>query len=154
MFLFGKKKAPETASSLRLPKHPHPLRGWTNFGMYEVHGVNPRTGRSNKKKVEALDEVGARNAAVAAGLTEPFTILEIQRPMATESQIDYGRELGVKITERESSVDASALICMVKDGEAPRNRITADQWAAACSAGVCVSALACQRFYRSVMRRR
>lgn len=150
MFLFGKKK-PEAVAS-RLPRSPHPLRGWTNFGLYEAHGVNPRTGRSNKKTVEALDEAGARAAALAAGLSEPITVSEIQRRMITEAQADCLRKMRVKFSGAESLEDASAMICMVNDREAPADRITEEQWAAACSAGVCISALACQRLYRHCMK--
>ena len=152
MFLFGKKKAPEADSPLRLPKSPHPLRGWTNFGTYEVRGVNTRTGRSNKKTVDALDDAGARAAALAAGLSEPITVLEVQRRRITEAQADLLRRMKVKVTGQETLEDASALICMVNDGEAPGDRITADQWVAACAAGVCVSALSCQRSFRSSMK--
>lgn len=152
MFLFGKKKAQDAESLLRLPKSPHPLRGWTNFGLYEVHGLNTQTGRSNKKKVEALDEAGARSAALAAGLSEPITVSEVQRRMITEAQAGLLRRMNIRFTGHETLEDASAMICMVNDGETPRDRITADQWAAACAAGVCVSALSCQRSYKSSMK--
>ena len=119
------------------------------MGVYEVRGVNPKTGRQNKKRIEAIDEA---TAVAQAGLGAPVSAVEVQRPMATERQIAFGASIGVKITEKESQVDASALICMVQDGEKPVNRITPDQWAAACSAGVCVSALACQKLYKFMMR--
>ena len=51
-----------------LPAHPHPLRGWTNMGVYEVRGVNPKTGRQNKKRIEAIDEA---TAVAQAGLGAP-----------------------------------------------------------------------------------
>ena len=152
MFLFGKKKAPEAVSPFRLPSAPHPLRGWTNMGLYEAHGMNARTGRSNKKMVEALDEAGARAAALAAGLSEPVTVSEVQRRMITEGQIDCLRRMKVKFSGQETMEDASALICMVNDRESVADRITPDQWAAACSAGVLVSAFACQRLYCHSMK--
>ena len=152
MFLFGKKKTPEAGSTLRLPKSPHPLRGWTNFGLYEVHGLNAQTGRSNKKKVDALDEAGAKAAALAAGLSEPITVSEVQRRMITDAQADCLRRMKVGFSGRETLEDASALICMVNDREDPSGRITEDQWEAACAAGVLVSAFACQRLYRSCMK--
>ena len=152
MFLFGKKKAPEAGSPLRLPKSPHPLRGWTNFGTYEVHGPNARTGRSNKKTVDALDDAGARAAALAAGLAEPITVSEVRRRQITEAQADCLRRMKVSFSGCETLEDASALICMVNDREDPSGRITEDQWAAACAAGVLVSAFACQRLYRSCMK--
>lgn len=152
VFLFGKKKAPEVVSPLRLPKSPHPLRGWTNFGLYEAHGTNPKTSRSNKKMVEALDEAGAVAAALTAGLAEPVSVSEIQRRMITDAQADCLRRMKVSFSGAESMEDASALICMVNDREDTGDRITPDQWAAACSAGVLVSALSCQRCYRSCMK--
>lgn len=143
------KKGSAAQAPGAMPVRPHPLRGWTNMGVYEVRGVSPATGRQNKKRVEAVDEAGA---IALSGLGAPVSAVEVQRPMATERQIAFGASLGVKITERESQVDASALISMVQDGERPASRITPDQWAAACAAGACVSALSCQRLYASMMR--
>ena len=134
------KKGSAAQAPGAMPVRPHPLRGWTNMGVYEVRGVSPATGRQNKKRVEAVDEAGA---IALSGLGAPVSAVEVQRPMASR---------GVKITERESQVDASALISMVQDGERPASRITPDQWAAACAAGVCVSALSCQKLYASMMR--
>ena len=50
-----------------IPKAIHPLRGWANLGLYGVHGINPKTGRSNKKTCQCLSENEAKEWALSAG---------------------------------------------------------------------------------------
>jgi hypothetical protein len=156
MFGFGKKKSkeydPMAISGIGIPTSPHPLRGWTNFGMFEVHGLNPSTGRENKRTLEALTSADAKNKALAAGLVEPISVSEVQRPMATERQIAYGKSLGIEITPDMSMVDASASICRVNDGESFRDIISRKQWVDACEAGVVISALSGPKCYLSSMK--
>lgn len=155
MFGFIKKKEPKEYNPLSpfgFPSSPHPLRGWTNFGMFEVHGMNPDTGRENKKIVEALTSSHAREQAASMGLAEPISVKEIQRPMATDRQIAYGESLGINITTDMSMIDASALICRVDDGETFRDRISKEDWFAACRAGVIISALSGPKNYESSMK--
>ena len=156
--LFKKKQKPEPepvviAPSADLKPHfAHPLRGWTNVGLYEVHGVNPKTGRSNKKMIEALSEGQAIAAAAATGLSDPITVWEVPQRMATERQIKLAESLGEDVPAGATLLDASALICRVQDGETEEMAITPEQWAAAWAAGVPMSALAGQKFYRSAMK--
>lgn len=151
MFGFKKKKEYDPAADWPHLK-PHPLRGYTNFGMFEVHGTNPETGRSNKVTVEALDSSDAlRIATDVHGLSEPLTAQEVQRPMATERQISYGNSLGISITPDMSMVDASAVICRSKDGDSFRDTLSKDEWVAACSERVVLSSLSGHTVYRSAM---
>ncbi len=153
MFGFLKKPAKEkeyNPVSAGMPKAPHPLRGWTNFGMFEVPGLNEKTGRQNKRMVEALTSADAREMALSLGLSEPITVSEVQRPMATERQIAYGRSLGIDITPEMSMVDASAMICRVNDGDL--FVIGRSNWLDACEAGVTVSALSGQTNFISSMK--
>lgn len=150
MFLFRKKKS---VQPLSLPKSPHPLRGWTNFGMFEVHGVNPTTGRKNKRMIEALTADDALSKArLVENLSDPITVEEVQRPMATDRQISYGNSLGLNITAKESMVDASALICRCDDGDPDDDRISESEWVSACKAGAVVSALSGHTLYKSIMK--
>lgn len=150
MFLFHKKKP---GQSFPFPKSPHPLRGWTNFGLFEVHGINPSTGRQNKRIIEALtlDDAIAK-ARLVENLLEPITAEEIQRPMATERQISYGDSVGVRITSKETMVDASALLCRFNDGDPGNDRISEAEWILACNSGIVMSALSGHTLYRSAMR--
>ena len=149
MFLFRKKK---TVKPLSLPKSPHPLRGWTNFGVFEVHGVNPSTGRQNKRIIEALTvEDAISKARSDEKLLDPITAEEIQRPMATDRQISYGNSIDVIITEKESMVDASALISRAHDGDPDDDFISETEWIIACKSGAVVSALSGHTLFRSVM---
>lgn len=154
--LFKIKPKPEPVvlapSAENKPHFAHPLRGWTNVGLYEVHGVNPKTGRSNKKMIEALSEGQAVAAAVAAGLADPITVSEVPQRMATDRQIEFAESLGEDVPAGATLLDASALICRVQDGETEEKAITQEQWAAAWVAGVPMSALAGQKFYRSAMK--
>lgn len=149
MFLFRKKK---TVNPLSLPKSPRPLRGWTNFGMFEVHGINPSSGRQNKRIIEALTvEDAISKARSVEKLLDPITAEEMQRPMATERQIAYGNSIGVCITEKETMVDASALISRANDGDPDDDYISETEWIVACKSGAVVSALCGHTLYRSVM---
>ncbi len=154
MFGFLKKKGAVTSPpppSGVMGLSPHPLRGLTNFGMFEVHGLNPKTGRQNKRIVEALsDQDALERAKRTTDLVEPFTVQEVQRPMATERQIAYGDSLGLKITPDLSMVDASAMICRENDGDVAL--ISGADVEAASLAGVVMSALAGRTFYRSAMK--
>lgn len=151
--MFGLKKRKEYDPVADWPHlKPHPLRGYTNFGMFEVLGKNPKTGRSNKVTVEALDITDAlRVATNIHRLTEPLTVQEIQRPMATERQISYGSSLGISITSDMSMVDASAMICRFEDGDSFRDALSKNEWVAACSKRVVLSSLSGHTVYRSVM---
>lgn len=149
MFLFRKNKPVQPFS---LPKSPHPLRGWTNFGLFKVHGQNPSTGRQNKRIIEALTADDALSKArLVEKLLDPITVEEIQRPMATERQIAYGNSIGVHITEKESMVDASALLSRYHDGDPDNDRLSESEWLLACKSDIVLSALSGHTLYKSVM---
>lgn len=151
MFLFHKKKS---FQPLSLPNSPHPLRGWTNFGLFEVHGVNPSTGRQNKRIIEALTVDDALSKArLVENLLDPITAEEIQRPMATKRQISYGNSIGVCITEKETLIDASALLSRCHDGDPDDDCISETEWILACKSGVVLSALSGHTLYESVMNK-
>ena len=136
-----------------IPMSLHPLRGYTNFGIFEVHGKNPETGRQNKRTIEALtDQDAIDQAKEVFGLVDPITVQEVQRPMATDRQISYGNELGIEIPPNISTVDASAIICRMEDDDAPDDILAKEEWDAACQAGVVISALCGHTFYNSAMK--
>lgn len=150
MFLFRKNKS---THPLRLPNAPHPLRGWTNFGLFEVRGLNPATGRQNKRIIEALTvDDAVSKAKIDEKLLDPITAEEIQRPMATERQISYGNSIGVCITKKETLIDASALLSRYHDGDPEDDCISEAEWILACKSGVVLSALSGHTLYKSVMK--
>lgn len=148
-FLQSHKK---TRSPYPLPKVPDELRGFTNIGVYEVHGVNPKTGRKNKKEVYGLDDEAARNGALAAGLVDPIQTCEVRRLRPTVDQIKALRKAGyyMFLSDNLTHVDASALISYERDGD--RRRITQEEWDAACAAGYEISALSGPTLFEIVMR--
>lgn len=149
MFLFHKNKSVQPSV---LPKSPHPLRGWTNLGLFEVRGQNPSTGRQNKRIIEALTADDALSKVrLVEKLLDPITVEEIQRPMATERQIAYGASIGVYITERETMIDASALLSRYHDGDPDDDRLSGAEWLLACKSGIVLSALSGHTLYKSVM---
>lgn len=151
--LWFKKKETNPRSVTGMPVSQHPLRGYTNFGIYEIRGTNPKTKRQSKKFLEALTSDDALDRAKRIeGLADPITVQEVQRPMATERQISYGAELGLKISPNISMVDASAMISREHDGDGPDDILTKEEWDAACQAGVVISALCGHTFYRSAMK--
>lgn len=147
--LFSPKK-PKDPPLDRLPSTPHPLRGWTNLGLYEVHGINPKTKRSNKRHYEAFTEDHARVQALSDGLVEPITVEEIQSSMATEKQIELCKELGIHENFRYiTMIDVGALIWRHDDKD--KRKINDEEWAAACKAGYPMSALCGPTHYRYIM---
>ncbi|MDO5785446.1 MAG: hypothetical protein Q4P20_10340, partial [Eubacteriales bacterium] len=118
----------------QFPKFPvvsQSYRCYTNFGLYEVQGINPQTGKSNKRKVIALDKTDAYRAArVLENLLDPITVQEVPLPMATDRQIDYAINLGNIITDGLSRADVSALI----DNPKFEDLITEEEWKLACEA--------------------
>lgn len=137
-------------SSVSLPKSPHPLRGWTNLGLFEIHGVNPKTKRSNKKMHECLSETDARSWAISQGLVEPIQVSEVEQRRVTDGQKSALRKRGIQANLAELSiVDASALLWRKADGDS--RKINQREWAAACRAGYPVSALCGPTFYRFIM---
>lgn len=133
-----------------LPKYPSPLRGWTNLGTYEVHGINQRTKRSNKRIYSALTEIHAKEKASSEGLIAPFQVKEIaSRPMS-ELQLKLLKKM--KYTgsyEALSLVDAGAIISYVFDGD--DRLITEEEWETACDAGYEISALTGPTMYKIIM---
>jgi len=154
MSLFSKLFPPEKPKDPpqdRVPSKVHPLRGWTNLGLYEIHGINPKTKRKNKRLYEALTENQAREKALADGLAEPITIEEIESERATERQIELCKELGIHANyDCLTVVDMSALIWYHDDKD--NRRITAAEWAAACKAGYLVSAFCGPTYYKYIMK--
>lgn len=135
----------------QFPKFPvvsQPHRCYTNFGLYEVHGINPQTGKPNKRKVIALDTTDAYRAArVLEGLLDPITVQEISPSMATDRQIEYAINLGHIVIDELSRVDVSALI----DNTKAEDTITEDDWNAACEARICVSACLSKSHFKQAM---
>lgn len=88
---------------------------------------------------------------MSAGLLEPITVKEVQSRMVSEWQAEYCKKLGIKTSLRGlSMVDANALIWRHKDRDA--RKINEAEWAAACEAGILVSALCGPTHYKYIMK--
>ena len=134
-----------------LPTKADPLRGWTNLGQYEIHGTNPKTGRSNKKTCLSLSDETAKEWALSAGLIEPIQVKELPRFRPSGSQEKRLKSCGYKgDINLLTNVDASAIISYTEDGD--RRKITASEWKNACNAGYEISALSGPSLYRTIMK--
>ena len=137
-------------SAFPKPKTPDPLRGWTNIGLYEVHGINPKTGRSNKKSCQALSDEAARAWALSVGLVDPITVSETPRLRPSSAQIKRLKKEGYRgDVGLLTNVDASAIISYAEDEDL--RRITQAEWDKACAAGYEISALSGPSLYRAIM---
>lgn len=130
---------------------PHPLRGWTNMGLFEIHGINPKTNRSNKRTCECFSESDAKAWAFSSGFIEPITVSEIPSDRATDNQIAYLQQLGAQVDfESLTKEDASELIDFIKDGD--RRHINQQELDMASQRGYKISSLAGPTTFRYIMQ--
>lgn len=153
LVVYGTRKSRQTATitlQQNLPP-PHPLRGWTNVGLYEIHGINPKTNRSNKKTCECFSESAAKAWAISSGLVEPITVTEISSDRATENQITYLQQLGAQVDfDSLTKEDASELIDFIKDND--RRHINQQEFDMATQRGYKISSLAGTTTFRYIMQ--
>ena len=138
-------------SGLPVPVEPDALRGFTNFGVYVIHGINPKTGRGNKREGRGLDADDARSRALSSGLDDPVVVEEKARLRASRDQLAALARIGYKgPLALLTNVDAAALLSFEEDGD--RRRITQAEWDAACVAGFDLSALTGPTLYKRIMK--
>lgn len=94
-----------------------PSGGYVNYAIFELHGVNPKTNRSNKKLYKCRDSEEAVNLATNDGLVAPFDISVIPNDPPTERQLAYARNLGITIPAGACMHDVSALLSRVEDND-------------------------------------
>lgn len=76
---------------------PRPASGYSNgVFRYDVRGVNPETGRKNKRTVSACGEEDAVAAAHEIGLADPVEVLPLDTALqnvlpVSEKQVEYAR---------------------------------------------------------------
>lgn len=95
---------------------PRPASGYSNgVYKYDVRGINPETGRKNKRTVVAFGECDAVAAAQETGLTEPFEVLPLDmeaqntRPVSKE-QIELAEEYQIAFAPDFDEKDAAAIL--------------------------------------------
>ena len=95
--------------------------GYVNYNKYQLHGINPKTGRKNKFECNAFSEEDAiALAKEKKGLVEPFEVSIIPHDPPTESQIAYADDLEILRPDDCCKEDMSALISRVmQDDEKP-----------------------------------
>ena len=94
-----------------------PSGGYVNFAKYQVYGMNPSTGRKNKRVYEAFTEEEATEKAKEVGLVEPFEILVIASREPTERQLSYALDLGLSVPDDACFYDVSAMISRATDDD-------------------------------------
>ena len=82
-----------------------------------VQGINPATGRKNKRTYDAADEADAINKAKAAGLEPPFDVEMLPAREPSEAQMTYAKNLGISIPEGACMVDVSALLTRTENDD-------------------------------------
>lgn len=124
IFIYLRNRAPSATDHLASEptKEPiifHPLP----ITRYKVIGVNPKTGRKNKKDICAGSKESAIYIAKYKGLSDPFEVLEEskeivqQMNMPTEKQVAYARDLGIVIPLHATRSNISAMISRVTDDD-------------------------------------
>lgn len=95
---------------------PRPASGYSNgVFRYDVRGVNPETGRKNKRTVSACGEEDAVAAAHEIGLSDPVEVLPLDmssqniRP-ADEKQKEFAAEYQVAFAPDFDELDAGAVL--------------------------------------------
>lgn len=95
---------------------PRPASGYANgVFRYDVRGVNPDTGRKNKRTVSACGEEDAVSAAHEIGLADPVEVLPLDmaaqniRPVDSR-QVEYAAEYRVAFAPDFDEKDAGAVL--------------------------------------------
>jgi len=82
-----------------------------------VRGVNTATNRKNKKTFTASSEADAIQQAEAVGLSGPFEITVDPADEATESQLAYAANIGLKVPNGACKTDLSALLSRAEEND-------------------------------------
>lgn len=96
------------------------LLTFTPEAFYTVYGINPHTNRKNKRQLKAKGEAAAIKKAEESGLIAPFeiTCLEVfDAPAPTERQLEYAKDLDIRIPNGACKWDVSALIARCEEAD-------------------------------------
>lgn len=105
-----------------------PSGGFINYARYQVVGINPKTGRKNKRIYEEMKEEYAIKRAEIDGFAAPFEVNLLPSREPSERQLAYAKDLCIAIPEGACFEDVSALISRVTDeDEQPADENLASQ---------------------------
>ena len=94
-----------------------PFGGFCNYGIFGIWGKDPGTGKKKYKKVDAISEAAAVEKAAALGCVDPQSVEVIPFLPPSEKQQRYAADLGVRLPEGCTVVDATALISRAEIGD-------------------------------------
>lgn len=117
-----------------------PFGGFCNYGIFGIWGKDPETGKKKYKKVDAVSEVAAVEKAAALGCVDPQSVEVIPFLPPSEKQQRYAADLGVRLPEGCTVVDATALLSRAENGSDQDPAPGLVEYAQSC--GVCFSTLA------------
>lgn len=117
-----------------------PFGGFCNYGIFGIWGKDPGTGKKKYKKVDAISEAAAVEKAAALGCVDPQSVEVIPFLPPSEKQQRYAADLGVRLPEGCTVVDATALISRAEIGDDQDPAPGLVEYAQSC--GVCFSTLA------------
>lgn len=80
---------------------------------YTATGINPKTNRKNTVRIIAKNELAAAGILSDKGLLPPYTFTEEKFAPPTDAQIDFARDLGIKILPDMNRYDVSNCISKV-----------------------------------------
>ena len=104
-------------SRVNLNGYISPSGNYMNYGIFEVSGIKPTTGRKNKRTYEAKDEAGALRAAAEDGLQDAEVVRALEEEPPTERQKECLEGLGVTIPQGACKYDVSAMIGRILDSQ-------------------------------------
>ena len=93
-----------------------PFGGFCNYGIFGIWGKDPGTGKKKYKKVDAVSEAAAVEKAAALGCVDPQSVEVIPFLPPSEKQQRYAADLGVRLPEGCTVVDATALLSRAENG--------------------------------------
>ena len=96
-----------------------PFGGFCNYGIFGIWGKDPGTGKKKYKKVDAVSEAAAVEKAATLGCVDPQSVEVIPFLPPSEKQQRYAADLGVRLPEGCTVVDATALISRAESGNDP-----------------------------------
>lgn len=136
-------KIPDNWNFLQMPSEPHPLRGWTNFGRYQISGTSLNTGRATRTlRLAFTQEEALRIASGCIDLKKSYEVKEVLMEKASVEQIAYCKAVGYPVEGFLNTFDASAMLTRYEDGASPNVYVTQNDWESACRSRCVLSALA------------
>ena len=121
-----------------------PFGGFCNYGIFGIWGKDPETGKKKYKKVDAVSEAAAVEKAAALGCVDPQSVEVIPFLPPSEKQQRYAADLGVRLPEGCTVVDATALLSRAENGSDQDPAPGLVEYAQSCGVFTCKTPVSCR----------